>query len=297
MAKKFSKPHLSRIINGDIEIPEEIKAEKKPRLDAILAEKYPQYSRATLQKFIRNGQVKVNSEVTLKPNTPIEENDSIELIAPNKIVNKKPPVIYEDKNVVVFNKPVGFLSISKGDFNPEDTLENYGLPAHRLDRATSGVVIVAKDSATKSFLQKQFQQRKVHKTYYAIVVGHPKEQHAVINIPIARSVKNPTTFLPNVEGREAVTEYQVLAQNEKYSLLELKPKTGRTHQLRVHLKFIGTPILGDPIYGEEKNNKHVNRMYLHAQSLEITIPSKPNNKRKTFIAPLPPEFNKILPCK
>lgn len=297
MAKKFSKPHLSRIINGDIEVPEEIEAEKKPRLDAVLSERYPQYSRATLQKFIKNGQIKVNSEIVHKPNTLIEENDSIEFTPPSKTTSKKPPVIYEDKNVIVFDKPAGFLSTSKGDFNPEDTLEDYGLPAHRLDRITSGVIIVAKNPETKSFLQKQFQQRKVRKTYYAIVVGHPKENHAIINIPIARSIKNPTTFLPSAEGREAITEYQVLAQNEKYSLLKLMPQTGRTHQLRVHLKYIGTPILGDPIYGEEKDNKHAKRMYLHAESLEITIPNEPNNERKIFTAPLPPEFNEILPCK
>ena len=297
MAKKFSKPHLSRIINGDIEVPEEIKAEKKPRLDAVLSERYPQYSRATLQKFIKTGQVKINSKIILKPNTPVEEDNIIEFTPPSKTTNKKPPIIYEDENVIVFNKPVGFLSTTKGDFNPEDTLEDYGLPAHRLDRATSGVVIVAKNPETKSFLQKQFQQRKVHKTYYAIVIGHPKEQHAVIKIPIARSVKNPTTFLPDADGREAITEYQVLTQNDKFSLLELKPQTGRTHQLRVHMKFIGTPILGDPIYSGEKSDKYAKRMYLHAESLEITIPSKPNNERKIFTAPLPPEFNEILPCR
>ena len=297
MAKKFSKPHLSRIINGDIEeksAPEKI---EKPRLDNVLTERYPDFSRATLQKFIKNSQVKVNGEVVTKPNTPVNETDNIKLELIEQKSTPKPPVIFEDQNIIVFDKPAGFLSVSKGDFNPEDTLENYGLPVHRLDRATSGVVVVAKNTETHGFLQKQFQERKVHKTYLAIVVGHPKENHAIINIPLARSLKNPTTFIPDPEGREAITEYKVLAQNDRYSLLELKPQTGRTHQLRVHLKYIGTPILGDPVYGEEKASKNAKRMYLHAKDLEITIPGEPNNIRKTFTAPLPKEFDEILPCK
>lgn len=297
MAKKFSKPHLSRIINGDIEEKATPEKTEKPRLDSVLAERYPDFSRATLQKFIKNNQVKVNGEVITKPNTSIDPDDDIELELIDQKTAPKPPVIYEDENLIVFDKPVGFLSVSKGDFNPEDTLEKYGLPVHRLDRATSGVVVVAKNEETHGFLQKQFQRRKVHKTYYAIVVGHPKENHAIINIPLARSVKNPTTFLPDAEGREAITEYQVLAQNEDYSLLELKPQTGRTHQLRVHLKYIGAPILGDPVYGDEKANKKTTRMYLHAKELEITIPGSPNNERKTFSANLPKEFDEILPCK
>ena len=297
MAKKISKPHLSRIINGDIEEKAVQEKEEKPRLDTVLAERNPDFSRATLQKFIKEGRVTVNDKVVKKPNTPISEDDDIKLELPAVKESPQPPVIYQDDNVIVFDKPVGFLSVSKGDFNSEDTLEKYGLPAHRLDRATSGVVIVAKNEDTRGFLQKQFQERKVRKTYYAIVVGHPKERHAIINIPIARSIKNPTTFLPDAEGREAITEYKVLAQNDTYSLLELKPQTGRTHQLRVHLKHIGTPILGDPVYGDEKANKGAKRMYLHAKDLEITIPGEPHNVRITFSTPIPEEFDEILPCK
>ena len=294
MAKKFSKPELSRKINGDIPF-DDVKQEPETelyRLDIKTLEQYPRYSRATIQKFIKDGRVKVNGEVAKKPNTLIEDDAEIELELPKETNVEKPPVIYEDDNVIVFNKPAGLLSIKKGGYSPESAIEDWGEIVHRLDRDTSGVIIVAKNFTTKGALQKQFQQRKTHKTYYAVVEGIPKQPHAIINIPLARNLKKPTTFMPDENGREAITEYKVIAQGEKRALLELKPQTGRTHQLRIHLAHIGTPILGDKVYNP-KGHK-ADRMYLHAASLEITIPGKEHGERKTFTAELPEDFKNAL---
>lgn len=296
MAKKFSKPELSRMINGDIpfddaKTPDEDEVPQQ-RLDIATLEKYPNYSRATIQKFIKDGRVTVNGDIVDKPNTLIDENDNVVLTEPETITGEKPPVIYEDENVTVFNKPQGMLSIKKGAFLPEFAIEDFGEVVHRLDRDTSGVIIVAKKPEVKGYLQKQFQERKTHKTYYAVVCGAPKQPHAIINIPLTRNLKKPTTFVPDKDGREAITEYEVIKQGERFSLVKLMPKTGRTHQLRVHMNYIGTPILGDPVYNPK--GPKADRMYLHAASLEITIPGKEHGERKIFEAPLPEDFENAV---
>ncbi len=319
--KKFSKPSLSRVINGDTELPQENEAPEKCRLDHLLVEQHPEYNRASLQKFIKAGYVTVDSQVATKPNSKFEKSATIVLQVPEAAkLPPRPPVIYEDDHVLVINKPAGLLSMAKGEYCPEPTLEDYGLLVHRLDRDTSGVVILAKDPKTQSMLRKQFQDRKTHKTYNAVVKGHPKLPEAMIDLPIARNLKRPTTFEVSQNGKPSQTYYKVLAQNDKYSLLELKPTTGRTHQLRVHLKYLGTPILGDPVYGDEPVKlqkadepietdkppktpaKPDHRLMLHARELEITIPGTEkdpttaviNGIRKTFIADLPPEFTEIV---
>ena len=290
--KKFSKPEMSRVKNGDVILKQDEEKEKRTRLDLLLVAKFPEFNRSTLQNFIKSGYVTVKDKVVKKPNFEVPETDehSINLSvpereAPQDIENLK---IYEDDNVIVLNKPAGLLSMAKGQFTSEPTLEDYGLLVHRLDRDTSGVVILAKNEATQSMLRKQFQDRKTHKTYYAIVSGKPKLDHALIDLPIARNLKHPTTFQVDPKGKQSKTYYRVVDSNDKYSLLELKPETGRTHQLRVHLKYIGCPIVGDPIYNPKNNAK---RLYLHAKELEITIPDTPSNKRITFTAPLPKDFN------
>ena len=296
MGKKFSKPELSRMINGDIPFDDQKTSQDDTvpqiRLDIITLEQNPRYSRATIQKFIKDGRVTVNGDIVDKPNTLVDENDQIKLTLPETTNAEKPPVIYEDENVIVFNKPHGMLSIKKGDYSPEPAIEDWGEIVHRLDRDTSGVIIVAKNFATKSKLQKQFQQHKTHKTYYAVVEGIPKQPHAIINIPLARNLKKPTTFMPDANGREAITEYKVIKQGEKTALVELKPQTGRTHQLRIHMAHIGTPILGDSVYNP-KGTK-ADRMYLHAQSLEITIPGTEHGERKIFTAELPEDFENAV---
>lgn len=303
--KKFSKPEMSRVKNGDIILKQERK-EERVRLDLLLVEKYPEYNRSTLQNFIKSGYVTVDGDIIKKPNAEIivstlengqrtKVNPKISLKVPQKkkVNLDKESIIYEDDNVLVINKPAGLLSMAKGEWTDEPTLEDFGLLVHRLDRDTSGVVILAKNEATQKYLRNQFQERKTHKTYYAITTGIPKIKEAKIDLPIARNLNHPTTFMVDPKGKPAETYYKVLKENSEknLALIELKPITGRTHQLRVHLKYIGCPILGDRIY----NKEHVAaRLFLHAGSLEITIPGANGGKRSTFTSPVPLIFSEEM---
>lgn len=292
--KKFSKPTMSRVKNGDMVLPEKEQPKERVRLDHILIEKYPDYNRSTLQNFIKSGYVTIDGKTVKKPNYEIlkDSEPEITLSIPEKDIpaDVKNILIYEDDNVIVINKPSGLLSMAKGEFTTESTLEDYGLLVHRLDRDTSGVVILAKNEATQTMLRKQFQDRKAHKTYYAVVDGRPKLDEAIINLPIARNLKQPTTFMVDPKGKSAETYYKVIRSNGTHSLLELKPTTGRTHQLRVHLKYIGCPIVGDKVYNAESKGK---RLMLHAYSLEISIPGENENVRRTFVADLPNSFEEL----
>lgn len=287
--KKFSKPEMSRVINGDVVLPEAPEVEEKTRLDLLLVERFPGYNRSSLQTFIKSGFVTVDGKVIKKPNEKISQDAHLELSVPKKTKPKdfiEPEVIFEDENVLVLNKPAGLLSMAKGEYCPEPTLEDYGLLVHRLDRDTSGVVILAKNPKTQSSLRKQFQDRKTHKTYLAVVEGTPKLPEAKIDLPIARNLKRPTTFRVDPNGKQSITFYKTLKSNGKYTLLELKPVTGRTHQLRVHLSYLGCPILGDEVYGSRNS-----RLFLHASSLEITIPT---GDRRIFSSKTPSEFEKVF---
>jgi 23S rRNA pseudouridine1911/1915/1917 synthase len=170
----------------------------------------------------------------------------------------------------------------------KDTTNRPGI-VHRLDRDTSGILICAKDGETKGKLQKQFQDRKAHKTYLAVVQGTPKKTAATLDLPIERNPKKPSTHRVGVNGKAAVTRYEVVASDGKHSVVRLHPETGRTHQLRVHMAYIGTPIVGDRLYGSEKSP--IDRLCLHAESLEITIPV---SRRETFTAEPPADFKALM---
>lgn len=287
--KKFSKPEMSRVINGDVVLSDTPEAPEKKRLDHMMVEIFKSYNRSTIQKFIESGFVKVDGVVAKKPNQKFVEGAYIELDVPDEMRNAdiEPEIIYEDDNVIVMNKPAGLLSEPRGQYCPEKTLADFGYIAHRLDRDTSGVVILAKTEEIQKFLKRQFQDRTVHKTYVAVVSGRPKLDEARIDLPLIRDLKRPTTFRVDANGKEAETFYKVLKASDKYSMVELKPTTGRTHQLRVHMKYLGHPILGDPVYGEEK----ADRLYLHARELEIILPG---GERKIFKAKVPREFNNVF---
>lgn len=283
------------------------------RLDTALTKHWPEYSRSTLQKFIKQSRVKVNGIPTLNLSKEISDSDRLELNLPMEAIFTKEQedfsknVIYEDNNVIVIDKPIGVLTHSKGVLADEFTVADFikfhidneyqeflntnrpGI-VHRLDRATSGVLIAAKNPETQRFLQKQFADRKAHKTYIAIVEKAPKLDTAKIDLPIGRNPSKPSSFRIDAKGKSAITNYTILKHfRDGSSLIELKPLTGRTHQLRVHLSYIGSPILGDPIYSFSK--KSTARMFLHAYELEITIPGKNQNVRKTFRAQMPADFN------
>lgn len=271
------------------------------RLDQYVIRYMPSLSRGYATKLIREGKVQVNGEPQHKGGYKLRPTDTVKIDYDEHqeivIDDIELPVIYEDDDCVVIDKPVGLLTHSKGPFNPEPTVESWlrsrldgsamsgeraGI-VHRLDRATSGVLICAKTPEALSWLQKQFAQRKVKKTYAAVVQGEMKQPEAIIDMPIERNPKKPQTFRVGNGGKDATTAYTVVASNGVYSLLELKPTTGRTHQLRVHLEHLGHPILGDTYYG----GKAADRLFLHAHSLELTLPSR---ERQTFTVPVPPTF-------
>jgi 23S rRNA pseudouridine1911/1915/1917 synthase len=282
------------------------------RLDHKVVELMPEISRAFAGKLIGQGKVTVNGQVETKAGYKMRAGDKVKVDYDEQeqavIPDITLPILYEDDDCVVINKPVGVLTHSKGAFNPEatvatwlrrrlakgewqDTTDTNGNAragiVHRLDRATSGVMICAKTPDALKKLQRQFSQRKARKHYIAIASGHLQQQHAVIDMPIERNPKKPQTFRVGVNGKPAVTEYTVEQESEHLSLLDLRPQTGRTHQLRVHLAHLGHPILGDELYG----GKLAERMFLHAQALEITVPS---GERMTFTAPLPAVFQKAI---
>jgi len=275
----------------------------KKRLDVTLAEQHPELSRSTWQKHIKAGNVRVNGTAIESPKHEVTPTDSIEISLPeaNSFENSSLPIIYKDNNVMVINKPIGVLAHAKGELNDEFTVATFfaryttadsdtnrpGI-VHRLDRDTSGVMIGALTPESALLLKKQFSQRTVKKIYVALVTGQPEHENATIDIPIARNPSAPSTFKPDAKGKPAITHYEMLATNGKHSLLLLKPVTGRTHQLRVHLKHLGTPIVGDRVYGVEKSD----RLYLHAKSLEITIPT---SDRRVFEAPVPSAFTEEFP--
>lgn len=290
------------------------------RLDMRVIAMYPDLTRSVAAKLIEQGKVTVNGLVVTKAGYKLKAGDEIIADYNYELMTAIPsieiPVLYEDDDCVVVNKPAGILTHSKGEFNPEATVASWlaehmvkqdqkplwilekdvesGSPnnpragiVHRLDRATSGVMICAKTPAALAHLQKQFSQRKTKKTYIAIVAGHLRPPHAIIDMPIERNPKKPKTFHVSSGGKEAITEYRVTQSSALYDQVELRPTTGRTHQLRVHLSHQGHPILGDTFY----NAPVTDRLYLHAESLEITLP---NSQHKVFTATLPASFKNKL---
>ena len=197
-------------------------------------------------------------------------------------------IIYEDENILVINKPAG---VNSDDFKRR---------VHRLDKDTSGILLIAKNDKTLEFLQKQFQERKVKKKYIALIVGHLKNKQGEINTLLGRSPQNRRKqkvylpFDPNAEGkRKAITQYKVLQKFQDYTLIEVKPKTGRKHQIRAHLTYLGHPIAGDKLYGFKNQScpKGLNRQFLHASYLKIKMPDE---KIKEFKSNLSQDLKKAL---
>lgn len=275
----------------------------KMRLDIYLSTKFDTtISRSLWQKYIKAGYVSVNSKVVTTPKFEVDETDEIALNLPEKEqTDVDLPILYEDDDVIVVNKPSGLLTHAKGGLSDEPTVAEIIRPktsfatdtdrpgiVHRLDRDTSGLLIIAKNPESAAHLQRQFAERTAKKTYIAITDGKPKLNAAKIDLPIGRNPSAPSTFRIDPNGKPAQTTYHVLAENDAQSLVELKPNTGRTHQLRVHLAHLNAPILGDRVYGKSSDC----RMMLHAQKLEITLPS---GERKVFEAIVPDEFKKFFP--
>lgn len=270
------------------------------RTDKLLAEELPQFPRAALAKLFDKDLVWLNGKLT-KPGIKVRLGDKLKAdLSPLdiKIADIELPVIFEDKDVIVIDKPSGVISHARGRYFDEPSVASFvrqktrqqgeraGI-VHRLDRATSGVMVTAKNPAALSWLQQRFSKRQVKKTYMAVIEGKMPSDEGVIDMPIMRNPKVPKKFGVYENGKQALTRYRTLSTNDKYSLLELIPETGRTHQLRVHLSELHHPIVGDELYG----GKEFKRLLLHAASLEITLP---DNEHSVFTAPLPEEFREVI---
>ena len=276
------------------------------RLDAFIAQRHTSYSRSSWQQFIRQGYITVNGVVAEKPKQQVGPEDTIVIDLPEKesYSDQELPIIYQDDDILVIDKPAGVLTHAKNERDDEFTVESFitrfiddtlgpeerhGI-VHRLDRDTSGLIVCALNKPSYEHLKAQFAGRLVQKTYYAITAGIPSEQKAIIDIPILRSTTVPGTFVANLKGKPAETLYEVIEHHAGKALVQLQPKTGRTHQLRVHLTHLGTPIIGDRLYGSAKTAAP--RMYLHAAGLEFA--SSEDDSTYEFESPLPEEFMQEL---
>ena len=283
------------------------------RIDAYLSDKLEDTSRVAIQRLIVNGKVLVNGK-TIKASYKVQAGDKIEVEeeVPVEVSLKAQDIpldiIYEDKDIIVVNKPKGMV-VHPANGNPDGTLVNAIMAickdslsgiggeirpgiVHRLDKDTSGIIIVAKNDKAHIKLSEQIKDHKVKKTYIALVRGIVKENEATINMPIGRSEKDRKKMAVTKKGKEAITHFKVLERYDKYTLLQVNIETGRTHQIRVHLSQIGYPIVGDEVYSNGKNEWNIKGQCLHARSLEFTHPI--TGETMFLEAKLPDYFENIL---
>ena len=287
--------------------------EKNIRLDAYIAKKEQELSRTMIQKLIEDGNIQVN-DTKKKLSYKVQIGDKITIQIPEAKETKLKPqeipieVIYEDNDIVVVNKPKG-LVVHPANGNPDGTLVNAIMAmckdslsgiggelrpgiVHRLDKDTSGLLIVAKNDKAHIAMSNQIKDRQVKKMYIALVRGVIGEDEATIDMPIGRSTKDRKKMAVTKNGKQAITHFKVLKRYPKYTLLEIKIDTGRTHQIRVHMAEIGHPVIGDMVYSNGKNSFGVEGQMLHAKSLEFTHPN--TGKPMHLTAELPQYFRDIL---
>ncbi|MDQ2920844.1 MAG: RluA family pseudouridine synthase [Acidobacteriota bacterium] len=299
------------------------KAEVGARLDAYLATQIDGWSRARLQRLIEAGDVLVNSEVT-KPSYKVSEDDEIEVeLAPPALANFTPEnipidIVFEDDDLIVINKPAGLVvhpaaGIQSGTlanalayhFQQLSTRAGAIRPGivHRLDKDTSGLLIAAKTESSHESLSDQFRAREVFKSYVALVYGVVKQEAGRIEQPIARDPRNRTRMAIVAGGRGALSLYKVRRSYDSFTLLDVEIKTGRTHQIRVHLSWLKHPVVGDELYAGGRDNnvqdvrlraqiRKLNRQFLHAEQLRFSHPK--TGEKMEFVAPLPAELLGLL---
>ncbi|NLX11632.1 MAG: RluA family pseudouridine synthase [Chloroflexi bacterium] len=283
------------------------------RLDRLIAARFEQLSRTQIQNLIRDGQVTVDGRA-VKASYRTTGGEHIRVRVP--IQGEEPEtqpeaiplaVLYEDDQLAVIDKPAGMV-VHPAFGHTSGTLVNAVLArwpqiadfsepsragiVHRLDKETSGVIVVAKTRETLEYLRRLFKEREVHKRYLALVEGMPDTPSGIIDAPIGRDPAQRKRMAVVRDGREAVTEYHVLETYADHTLLEVFPQTGRTHQIRVHLAFIGTPVVGDTVYGRRKQAIRMKRHFLHAAS--ITFPRPESGELLTVEAALPTGLQNVL---
>lgn len=280
------------------------------RLDRALTARFPQLSRAQLQRLIRSGAITVNDAV-VRPAYRLTPGDRITVTFPEEPTVRPESlpldIVYEDEYLLVVNKPAGMV-VHPAARVVSGTLVNallahcpqvadVGGPdragiVHRLDRETSGLIVVAKNPETHAALQRQFKRRLVRKTYVALVEGQVHPREGIIEVPIGRDPKDRTRMSVSRTGRPAITQYRVVEAFPQHTLLEVRPHTGRTHQIRVHLAWLGYPVVGDRVYGRRRQTLLPDRHFLHARDLAFTHPV--TGEKLALSAPLPPELTALL---
>ena len=287
--------------------------DENKRLDAYVAQVNDKITRTAVQRRIEENHILVNGK-NQKASYKVKMGDviTVEEPKPKEIELKAEDIpidiVYEDNDIIVVNKPKGMV-VHPANGNLDGTLVNAIMAickdslsgiggeirpgiVHRLDKDTSGLLIVAKNDEAHVKMSEQIKNHEVKKTYIALVRGVIKENEATINMPIGRSQSDRKKMAVNKNGKNAVTHIKVLKRYEKYTLLEINIETGRTHQIRVHLSHIGYPIIGDYTYSNGKNEFGVEGQCLHAFQLEFQHPI--TNKKMKLTAPLPEYFENIL---
>ncbi|MBT3669628.1 MAG: RluA family pseudouridine synthase [Chloroflexi bacterium] len=290
-------------------------SDKKQRLDHFLVEKMPEFTRSFIQNLIKNESVVVSGEIIKKSGYKLDSKAKIQVNVPEIVTTDLLPenipldVIFENKDVILINKEAGMV-VHPSAGHESGTLVNAVLAhaadiegiggekrpglVHRLDKDTSGLIILAKSDNALQVLQKQFKERTVIKRYLALVEGSPTTPNGKIETFIGRDprVRQRMAVVPESRGKIAISEYKVLEKFESHSLLEVTIFTGRTHQIRVQMAFIGSSIVGDRVYGRKRPSLPLKRQFLHAAELEITLPGK--DKQQAFTAELPSNLQIIL---
>lgn len=290
-------------------------AAEPQRIDKFLADQLAQVSRSSIQKYIQKGLVFVDDLPIDKANIKLESGQVVTIEIPEQedqilqAENLYLDVIYVDENTIVINKPAGMV-VHPGAGNDTGTVVNAllaGWPeiaevgdperpgiVHRLDKETSGILLIARNQKAYEWYVSQFKNRKTKKTYLALVDGHPPTPSGRIEAPILRDAKHRQRMAVGLQGqgRAAITEYFRLSHFPDHDYLEVHPLTGRTHQIRVHLAYLGCPIVGDTIYGRRHSSIEMERFFLHAQSLVISLPGE--KQLTTFHAKLPADLQAIL---
>lgn len=283
------------------------------RLDRFLANQLPEHSRAEVQRWVKAGQASVNGTPG-KASTAIKPGDEILLTIPKPTPTQIQPeaiplvILYEDDDIIAVDKPAGMV-VHPAAGHRSGTLVNavlHHFPAlegvgeggrpgivHRLDKDTSGVILVAKNSRAHRYLQTQFKERSIQKTYLALVHGRLKHQQGIIEAAIGRHPRHRQrmAILPTGKGREARTEYEVLAYYDANTLVTAHPLTGRTHQIRVHLASLGHPVVGDTVYGRRDIYK-LGRHFLHAHRIRFRRPA--DEETMELVSPLPSALQALL---
>ena len=286
------------------------------RLDVFLSDQTEDFSRSRLKKLIEEGQVSVNGVIVKKAGAEIKRGDSVTVQIPEAVEYSVKPenipidIVYEDGDFAVVNKAQG-MTVHMGNGNESGTLVNallYALDSlsgiggvlrpgivHRIDKDTTGLLVVAKNDKAHVSLAGQIAEKTCHRTYYALLEGNLKEESGRVVTDIGR---HPTerlkmAVLPEGKGKIAITDFETVAHfGADFTLCKFDLQTGRTHQIRVHAKHLGHPVAGDPVYGYKKQKIKADGQLLHAWRLELTHPT--TGERMVFNAPLPPAFQEIL---